>query len=59
MYKVIKEFNGHKVGDTINLNDRRAKSELNNGTIKKAEKATVKNKAEKRTYKNKSVKSKQ
>jgi hypothetical protein len=60
MYKVIKEFNGHKVGDIIELNDRRAKSEirnenveLNDATVKK-EKETIKNKIEKRTYQNKS-----
>lgn len=60
MYRVIKEFNGHKVGDVIELNDRRAKSELNNGNVelttmpnKKKEKRTIKNKIEKRTYQNK------
>lgn len=57
MYKVIKQFNGHKIGEVIELNERRAKSELRNGNVEvnvKAEKETIENKIEKRVYKNKS-----
>jgi hypothetical protein len=56
MYKVIKQFNGHKIGEVIELNERRAKSELRNGNVEvnvKAEKETIENKIEKRVYKNK------
>ena len=55
MYKVVKSFNGLKIGQVIELNDRRAKSELRNGNVVryKAEKTVIKNKAEKKTYSNK------
>jgi hypothetical protein len=63
MYKVINEFNGHKLGDEIELNDRRAKSELRNGNVekvmempKKAEKEEIEVKVEKTVYKNKAYK---
>jgi len=42
MYTVIKEFNGFKVGDTIDLNERRAKSELANGNVKEYKKRNTK-----------------
>jgi len=61
MYKVINEFNGHKLGDEIELNDRRAKSELRNGNVEKVmerpeKKRDIETKIEKRTYKNKAYK---
>jgi hypothetical protein len=63
MYKVINEFDGHKLGDEIELNDRRANSELRSGNVekvmdqpKKAEKQEVKDKVEKAIYKNKAYK---
>lgn len=33
MYKVIHKFGGSEVGDVIELNDRRARSELRNGNV--------------------------
>lgn len=67
MYKVVKEFNGHNVGDVIDLNDRRAKSELSNGNVvaslddvKDPSPPTVKRsaKVEKKVYENKAYKPK-
>ena len=61
MYKVINEFNSHKLGDEIELNDRRAKSELRNGNVEKVmkrpeKKRDIETKIEKRTYQNKAYK---
>jgi hypothetical protein len=53
-YKVVKEFDGHSVGDIVELNDRRAKSELRNGNVMEA-KQPPKKKMEKITYQNKAV----
>lgn len=50
-YKVIKPFNGLTPGDIIELNERRAKSELSNGNVEKASAA----KMVKVVYANKSV----
>jgi hypothetical protein len=56
-YKVIKEYNGLKVGDIVELNERRAKSEVRHGNVieAKAAKKTAKQKMEKITYKNKAI----
>lgn len=61
--RVINKFRDDvEVGDIIELNDRRAMSEIAHGNVeiyespKKAEKKPVRNKAEKKTYKNKSYK---
>jgi len=35
MYKVVKKFSGANVGDVIDLNARRAVSELRNGNVVK------------------------
>jgi hypothetical protein len=60
MYRVINDFNGHKIGDIIELNDRRAKSELRNGNIEmvfpKIEHDPIVKKIEKRVYENKAYK---
>jgi len=33
LYKVIRQFNNYRPGAVIDLNDRRAKSELRNGNV--------------------------
>lgn len=50
-YKVVKKFSDAAVGDVIELNDRRAKSEIRNGNV-------VEYKQEKVAYKNKAYKGK-
>ena len=42
MYIVTKEFNGLKIGDKVELNDRRAKSEIANGNVKEYKKRNTK-----------------
>lgn len=61
MFKVVKQFNDYRVGDVIELNDRRAKSELRNGNVvahyePSGKPKQVKRKVEKTVYKNKAYK---
>ena len=66
MYRVIRDYENYKVGDIIELNERRAKSEIANGNVewyaepkKKAEKKEeIEKKIEKRIYQNKAYKKK-
>lgn len=50
-YKVIKKFSDANIGDIVDLNERRAKSELANGNVKeyKQERKTKELKRKKQT----------
>lgn len=57
LYKVVKQFNDYQPGTVIELNERRAKSEIGNGNVVeyKEEKLKYKTKEEKKgkTYRKK------